>query len=39
MNSAHCTVFGTGTLNGLTLGSPVGIGHDSVNNILVVDMT
>jgi type II secretory pathway pseudopilin PulG len=38
MNSAHCTVFGTGALNGLTLGSPTGIGHDSVNNIFVVDV-
>ena len=38
MNSAHCTVFGTGALNGLTFNTPAGIGHDSGNNIFVVDM-
>ncbi len=38
MNSAHCTVFGTGALNSLTLSNPAGIGHDSANNIFVVDM-
>jgi type II secretory pathway pseudopilin PulG len=38
MNSAHCTVFGTGSLGGRTLSNPAGIGHDSANNIFVVDM-